>query len=203
MKKIICLGDSLTEGAGLEPQRTWPALVANGLAGAEVLNQGIGGDTTGGMLARFAPLVVPQQPDLVVILGGCNDLWFGLDPRIIAANLFAVVSQAKYHKIAPLLATPLPFVSEIVETQPWLPPPEGYGAMARQLEQLRDALTTAAGHSEILCLDLHTEFCDSDGNVQRRYFMEDGLHPNYPGHQRIARALLRVLRAELLCGQRH
>ncbi len=199
MKKIICLGDSLTEGAGLDRQRTWPALVENGLSGATLINQGIGGDTTGGMLARFASLVVPEKPDLVVILGGCNDLWFGLDPRIIQANLFAVASQAQYHGILPLMATPLPFVTEIMETQPWMPPPEGYGAMARQVEQLRSALNDAAPKSEILFADLYAQFCDEAGKVQRRYFMEDGLHPNYPGHQRIAQAILAVLRTELLC----
>ena len=200
MRTIICLGDSLTQGADLDPSRTWPGLADNALAGVAVVNQGIGGDTTGGMLARFPSVIVPAKPDLLLILGGSNDLWFGLDRRIIVANVYALVSQARFHSITPLVATPLPFVADVVKAQPWLPPPGGYGVMAQELAALRTDLARAAESSEVLCLDLYSRFCDADGVVQSRFFLEDGVHPNYPGHQRIARALLAVMQGELLCG---
>ncbi len=66
MKKIICHGDSLTEGSDLENNYTWPKLVENQIQ-VTVLNRGIGGDTSGGLMSRFHPDVVRYQPDMVVI----------------------------------------------------------------------------------------------------------------------------------------
>ena len=84
MKTLICIGDSLTEGADIPAGHSWPELVGNAL-NMDVINGGIGGDTTTGMLARFHPEVVARKPALVFILGGTNDLWWGL-PITIASN---------------------------------------------------------------------------------------------------------------------
>ena len=45
MKRILCHGDSLTEGTDIEAAYRWPSLMQNAL-GAKVSNTGIGGDTT-------------------------------------------------------------------------------------------------------------------------------------------------------------
>lgn len=47
MKTIICIGDSLTEGADTPVGHTWPDLAANTL-NIDVINCSIGGDTSGG-----------------------------------------------------------------------------------------------------------------------------------------------------------
>jgi len=74
MKTMVCLGDSLTEGTEVPTGHAWPALVANAL-NLDVINCGIGGDTTQGMLSRFYPEVVVTKPAFVFIMGGTNDLW--------------------------------------------------------------------------------------------------------------------------------
>ena len=53
MKKLICLGDSLTFGLRVPQSQTWPRLVQE--TGVEVIHLGICGDTTGGMLAAPHP----------------------------------------------------------------------------------------------------------------------------------------------------
>ncbi|HKJ99099.1 MAG TPA: hypothetical protein VJ959_09270 [Desulfotignum sp.] len=55
--KIICHGDSLTRGSDIATPHTWTALLGNQL-NIPVVNTGISGDTTAGMLARFAGPVV-------------------------------------------------------------------------------------------------------------------------------------------------
>ena len=50
MKRILCHGDSLTEGTDIEAAYRWPSLLQNAL-GPEVINTGIGGDTTAGQLS--------------------------------------------------------------------------------------------------------------------------------------------------------
>jgi lysophospholipase L1-like esterase len=68
MQKIICHGDSLTQGADIEPAFRWPSLLQNALGGVQVINTGIGGDTTAGLLSRFGADVVAPQPDAVLIM---------------------------------------------------------------------------------------------------------------------------------------
>ena len=94
MKTIVCHGDSLTEGADLEKSYTWPQLVENKVK-VTVLNRGIGGDTSGGLLARFQQDVVQNKPDLVVILSGTNDLWWDLDINLILDNHLKGTSQSQ------------------------------------------------------------------------------------------------------------
>ena len=77
MKRIICHGDSLTEGKDIEAAYRWPSLLQNAL-GTEVINTGIGGDTTAGLLSRFATDVIPRKPDAVILMGGINDFWWDL-----------------------------------------------------------------------------------------------------------------------------
>ena len=96
MKKIVCHGDSLTEAPDLAINYTWPILVERRL-NLKTINSGIGGDTSGGLLGRFYADVVRHQPDLVVILGGTNDLWWDLEVNQIQANIFAMACQAQFH----------------------------------------------------------------------------------------------------------
>jgi len=109
MKTIVCHGDSLTEGSDLSPHYAWPRLVENQV-NVKVVNSGIGGDTSGGLLARFYPDVVRHKPDMVLIMGGTNDLWWDLDVNLIQANIFAMTCQAEYHNIVPVVGLPLPLL---------------------------------------------------------------------------------------------
>ena len=76
MKTLICIGDSLTAGTDIPVGHTWPELVSHTL-NMDVINCGIGGDTTTGMLARFHQEVAVRRPAFVFIMGGTNDLWWG------------------------------------------------------------------------------------------------------------------------------
>lgn len=55
--KIVCLGDSLTYGFGVSRSNSWTNIV-NEETRLEIVNKGINGDTTSGMLARFNEDVV-------------------------------------------------------------------------------------------------------------------------------------------------
>ena len=74
---IVCLGASNTEGYGVAGPQSYPArlqglLDERGVA-ARVLNAGISGDTTSGMLARLER-AVPDGTRLVIFQPGINDL---------------------------------------------------------------------------------------------------------------------------------
>jgi lysophospholipase L1-like esterase len=193
MKKVVCHGDSLTEGSDLDKNFTWPILVENRL-NLDVINSGIGGDTTGGLLGRFSYDVVRHKPEMVIILGGTNDLWWDLEVNLIQANIFAMACQAQFHDITPIVALPLPLQMENIRRQDMMAPIAGWQKCVRKLSDLVRALTASAGESDIACLDFHHPFLDENGETIAGYYLDDGLHPNKQGHLMMAEKTVDLLR---------
>jgi len=185
MKRMVCHGDSLTEGADIEPAYRWPSLLENAL-NIEVVNTGIGGDTTGGLMSRFPTDVVSRKPDTVILMGGTNDLWWDLPVNYVMANLYTMAYQAQYHGMAPLFGMPMPFVLDRVERQPFRQPEKGYHDLQEKIGMLVSRLKIAAADSEIPVLDFHALFMESDGTVPPDCYLEDGLHLNPNGHRKMA-----------------
>jgi lysophospholipase L1-like esterase len=194
MKTIVCHGDSLTEGADLNPGYTWPLLVENQV-GIKIINSGIGGDTSGGLLGRFYHDVVQHQPDVVLIMGGTNDLWWDLEVNLIQANIFAMTCQAEYHKITPVVGLPLPLYMENIRQQKRMAPIGGWENCIRKMDHLVNALATSAKESDIAVLDFYHLFLNENGEVQGQYFLEDGLHPNNDGQLLMATAAAKFLKS--------
>jgi lysophospholipase L1-like esterase len=110
--KIVAFGDSLTVGeTGFTPFTSEEAvtpypecverLAEEYLRGrkadlkVEVVNKGVNGDLTFGMLKRFPRDVVAEKPDYVIILGGANDIGWGLDVQMIAHNLTSMYDAGR------------------------------------------------------------------------------------------------------------
>ena len=74
--RVVALGDSITqENYHTHGEPPWPGLLAARLPGqAEVVNCGVSGHTTVNGLVRLPWPVMAQQPDLVVIAYGMNDV---------------------------------------------------------------------------------------------------------------------------------
>jgi len=100
--KIICIGDSLTQGYGVPSSANWVA-ITNKIEGVEVINKGINGDTTGGVVERFKKGVFYGKPNFVFIIGGANDIIVGNNLGSVQANIMAMVHQAYYNKIIPIV----------------------------------------------------------------------------------------------------
>ena len=196
MKTIACHGDSLTEGTDLDKKDTWPALVENELK-VEIINSGISGDTTGGLLSRFYNDVIRHRPEVVIILGGTNDLWWDLGINTIQANIFAMACQAQHHNIVPVIGLPLPVYLQAAQKQDMLEPAGGYENCVEKMSELIKALSASADKSEVPCLDYYHAFFDKRGNVMGKYFFEDGLHPNKLGHRLMAKKTIALLRSTL------
>ena len=75
---IVCFGDSLTEGHGasspglVDKSKSYPAFLQQKVT-PPVVNAGISGDTAADGLARVDKDVLPQNPQMVIILLGAND----------------------------------------------------------------------------------------------------------------------------------
>lgn len=193
MKKLACMGDSLTEGADLVTGHTWPSLVGNALT-LNVSNFGIGGDTTQGMLSRFYPEVIQFKPDYVLIMGGTNDLWWDWEIKTILGNIFSMCFQARYPNITPIIGLPIPLDAVSAQKADPSPPPQGYVRMVEMLTDLVDNLKTHAADNEIPVVDLHQPFLSNNQKPVSTMFLDDGLHPNQKGHQLIADSIIRSFR---------
>jgi lysophospholipase L1-like esterase len=77
--RIVAFGDSMTACAALTPPQRWPALLQRRLNRAfpevsfEVINAGVGGNTSREGLARLARDVLARRPALTLVQFGGND----------------------------------------------------------------------------------------------------------------------------------
>ncbi len=108
---VLALGDSLMAGYGLEPGQSFPArletaLTARGLK-VTVHNAGVSGDTASAGLSRldWALAGLPGgKPDLVILELGANDMLRGVDPKVTARALGAILERFRKGQVPVLLA---------------------------------------------------------------------------------------------------
>ncbi|MCR5857151.1 arylesterase [Mesorhizobium sp. J428] len=103
---IVGFGDSLMAGFNLGPDEGFPqkleaALKARG-HDVSVANAGVSGDTTSGGLSRL-DWSVPDGTDLVILELGANDMLRGLPPQITEDNLDRMMASLKARGIGIVL----------------------------------------------------------------------------------------------------
>ena len=106
--RILAFGDSLTAGYGLDdlkdafPAQLEKALRAKG-HNVTVIPAGVSGDTSADGLTRL-DWSLASHPDGVILELGANDALRGIDPKLTADNLRAIVAHIKEAHIPVLLA---------------------------------------------------------------------------------------------------
>ena len=95
---LVCFGDSLTAGAGIDAEVAYPADLQRMLDqqgyNYRVVNAGVSGDTTKDGLERIAE-VLRMHPQVVVVEFGGNDGLRGLPASQAQRNLDSIVRQLK------------------------------------------------------------------------------------------------------------
>ena len=104
--RIVCMGDSLTYGYGVKRAAAWPALVSHMLEDVEMVNRGISGDTTSGMMSRFEKDVLGEKPQMMFLMGGSNDIFFSHSISVAKNNIAAMVNRCFYERIRVALGVP-------------------------------------------------------------------------------------------------
>jgi acyl-CoA thioesterase I len=96
MKRILVLGDSLSDGFGLKRSETYPALLAEKLHAAgldfEVINASQSGGTTNGGLRRLPPHL-KRKIDIFILQLGINDAFMGVPIDQIRQNLQEIIDR--------------------------------------------------------------------------------------------------------------
>jgi acyl-CoA thioesterase-1 len=96
---VVFLGDSLTEGLGLEDGEAFPDLIEEKLAADDmnhvrIINAGISGSTSASGLSRLQ-WYIRSRPDLMVLSLGANDGLRGLSIEDMKANLAETIEFAQ------------------------------------------------------------------------------------------------------------
>jgi lysophospholipase L1-like esterase len=168
-KRVVFLGDSITDG--------WP--LDKYFPGKNYVNRGIGGQTTPQMLVRFREDVINLQAAVVVILAGTNDIAGNTGPMSleeIEANYTSLAELAKVHGIRAVFSSILP-VHNYTEksTNMYAQRPMG---QIRELNRWLQAYCKANG---LVYLDYFRATVDDAGFLKKE-LAEDGLHPNAQGY---------------------
>ena len=181
--RILMLGDSLTQGYGLEEKKGLVPKLQNWLStnNVEVLliNGGVSGDTTLGGFERLDWVLAPNIDGVVVALGG-NDLLRGFDPKFTKNNLQAIFKNLKSKGIN----------SVIVGTIS----PLNYGP---QFKKEYDAIyPSLAKEYNLFYIDsLFSPLIDKKTQeISVNLLQADGIHPNEKGVEAIVNYIGPVIR---------
>lgn len=212
-KKIVFLGDSITEGHGVEkPENRFVDRVAS-ITGAICKNFGIGG-------TRIARQTIPssserwdidfisrvpeldEDADIVVVFGGTNDWGHGdakfgdFESRDIytfygALHTLYTILIEKYPNSQIVVLTPL-HRSRPNELEPITD--TDHANKPQVLKDYVNAIREVAEYYSIPVLDLYkTSGIQPAIPVIRETYMPDGLHPNDEGHKLLANRIVKFL----------
>jgi acyl-CoA thioesterase-1 len=162
--EILVFGDSLAAGHGLPESAGFPAQLEARLRSeginVRVVNAGNSGDTTAAGLARV-DWALANKPDFVILEFGGNDVLRGIDPKIVRANLDAMITKIQASGAKLLLAG-------------MRAPPNWGEDYQQQFERIYPELAQARG---VTLYPFFLEGVAMDPELNQ----PDGLHPNERG----------------------
>ena len=195
--KVACIGDSITEGAGLEDGTqdiySYPAVLKKILGAKEVINLGKGGTSISSYWDSFFSVIdgIPQDVDIIIVLGGVNDCYAGNEDNIgnsvdLAMGTFYGDTdflmrdlKDKYPGVQIIFVTPLSTITNTTYLS-FLP-------NMLPLYRYVDAITELGNRNDINVFDIyHERFLDSNDEEIMKKYMYDGVHPNAVGYQLLA-----------------
>jgi lysophospholipase L1-like esterase len=164
--KILFLGNSITEMGNFKKL----------LGDSGVVNRGIGGDITFGIMQRLDE-VTRFKPSKLFLLIGINDLYKKIPEDVVLENMFLIISRI--HKGSPNTQV---FVHSILPVNKSFKNfPKGYDLM-ENISVINTQLSKISKRFNYTYVDLYKEFTDKEGNLNAGY-SRDGLHLNDAGYK--------------------
>jgi acyl-CoA thioesterase-1 len=177
---ILFLGDSLSEGIGLDEEQSFPRLVERNLKAKKhdvvVTNGGVSGSTSASGLTRLK-WHLKKPTDILVLELGANDGLRGLKLEETKKNLVAIIKMAKEKKVKVLLLGLL------------MPP--NYGKKyTDEFEAMYKKIATSEK------VPFHP-FILKDVAGKAELNMPDGVHPNAKGQELVAKTVTEFVEKNL------
>ena len=181
-KTVLFVGTSLTAGLGLEPDSAFPQMIGRKLDSLrmpfDVVNAGVSGETTAGLLRRVGWLM--RAPfDVLVLETGANDGLRGTPVATVRANLQRIVETIKSARPD----------AAIVLVQMEAPPNLG----KLYTSQFHEVFPEIARKNGLILMPFLLD--GVAGRPERN--QADGIHPNLVGERIVAENVWRALRPVL------
>lgn len=167
-KRIVLIGDSITE--------FWKPTDTGFFVQTGYIDRGISGQTTPQMLLRFRQDVIQVKADVVVILGGINDIAENTGPialKDVMGNIISMAELAKANKIKVILCSVLPANKFWWNTE-ILP--------ADKVIALNVMIKDYAKKNNITYIDYYSPMVDDQKGLDKKW-ADDGVHPNLNGYR--------------------
>ena len=194
MKNIVCLGDSTTYGYMISRKKVWPSILNNKFAeeGKEIniINKGINGDTTSGMIARFERDCLNENADLLILMGGVNDIFMFQNIDKIKDNIKLIVETSNKNNVDIILFTPIPFIKEIFTFFE----ADNLDLFENTLKEYVSWINEYTKENNIKSIDVYNMFMNNifkSNKYEDIYF--DGVHLSENGHNIFALELYKEL----------
>jgi acyl-CoA thioesterase I len=175
--RIVCFGDSLTAGFGLDPGQSYPDLLQPELDRQgyhyQVVNMGVSGDTTQDGLARLG-MVLVEHPQIVVLEFGANDGLRGQAVSRAENNLGHMIEDLRKAGIKVVLAG--------------ITLPPNYGP--EYVTRFNAMYTDLAKRYQLPLIPFLLEGVATKPKLMQ----QDGLHPNAAGTRLVVENVVHTLR---------
>ena len=153
----------------------------------KIVNRGIGGDRTANLLERVERDVVAEQPDIVVMLIGINDVWRRFDAgEIVTEEQF----RENYEKLVKTikdtgakLVLIQPFVLDVGDKRDFRPYVDAFNRIIREI-----------ANGEIPLVPMNEIFRGLTQDIAPEKFAADGVHPTHRGCRYIANLAVKELK---------
>lgn len=204
--KFVLAGDSVTDMGRIQPigqglfnphGAGYPNIIQGLLTSIypdffiNVVNMGYSGNTSRDLLNRLEKDILSLKPDWLSVMIGANDVWrqfdtpqipeWGVQPDEYRDNLTKIVTLSKAVTSNIILMTPVYWESSLTD------------AMSARMREYAQIVREVSAQEKVL-------FCDVQSRIDRflkhcnaNYVAWDRVHPNVPGSNVIAHALLDTL----------
>lgn len=178
---VVAFGDSITAAD------KWQKHIEKAY-GIDIINAGIGGDTTNTAKSRFKSAVLNRRPDVVFISLGVNDCAIDMERYVdldtYKANMEYFIDECQKAGARVIVNVPTPVVDEQYLTRHKSEPFEPYGGPNGIVTVYADAARELAKEKGVVYADLNAYFQSLDGGYAK--YFPDGVHPNDTGYKMYA-----------------
>ena len=157
--EIVFLGNSITEGG------KWQELIPN----KHVVNRGIRGDVTYGVIARMDE-VLAAKPARIFILIGINDMKRGTPQEVILNNYRKIIRMVKTESPATKI-----YVESILPVNKAMLPATYAKLSNPAILEMNNQLKAICEVEKLNYVNLHEVFAGPDGELKKELSL-DGLH---------------------------
>lgn len=178
--KIICIGDSLTFGYGVNRNYCWVSLLKNILQ-HDVINKGINGDTTTGILTRSHKDIIKNKPTHTIILAGTNDFLLGRSLENVEKNLNLIIKECIENNINPIIAIPME-IETVMAQQIWTSDLD-YLSVNKKLTEYRKYILNISKENKFNYIDFFSVIKENKTKCKASELFVDGIHPTLLGHK--------------------